>query len=126
MSEIITDKLTGKTSAGDVTITDGSATMQLQQGLAKSWVAGANDSSQSITGDTFNVSGFTDTALGTCVITITNLMNSVTYPVQNTATANYDYHGTAISTSTYSLRTVGYTGNSADGAKNGLVHGDLA
>ena len=39
MSEIITDKLTGKTSAGDVTITSegGSATMQLQQGVAKVW-----------------------------------------------------------------------------------------
>ena len=126
MSTVITDNLTGKTAAGDVTITAGSATMQLQQGLAKSWVAGANDSSQSITGDTFNTSSFADTGLGTCVITITNLMNNTTYPVQNTATNNYDYHGVAVTTSTYSLRTVTYTGNSGDGAKNGLVHGDLA
>ena len=37
MSTVITDNLTGKTSAGDVTITSegGSATMQLQQGVAK-------------------------------------------------------------------------------------------
>ena len=37
MSEIITNKLTGKTAAGDVDITSegGAVTMQLQQGLAK-------------------------------------------------------------------------------------------
>ena len=37
MSEIITNKLTGKTAAGDVTITSegGSATMQLQQGCGE-------------------------------------------------------------------------------------------
>ena len=37
MSTVITDKLTGKTSAGDVTITSegGAVTMQLQQGVAK-------------------------------------------------------------------------------------------
>ena len=39
MSTVITDNLTGKTAAGNVTITSegGSATMQLQQGLAKAW-----------------------------------------------------------------------------------------
>ena len=39
MSTVITDNLTGKTSAGNVTITSegGSATMQLQQGVAKAW-----------------------------------------------------------------------------------------
>ena len=37
MSEIKVDTLTGKTSAGDITVTSegGAATMQLQQGLAK-------------------------------------------------------------------------------------------
>jgi hypothetical protein len=37
MSTILVDNLTGKTSAGDITVTSegGAATMQLQQGLAK-------------------------------------------------------------------------------------------
>ncbi len=37
MSTVIADNLTGKTSAGDITVTSegGAATMQLQQGLAK-------------------------------------------------------------------------------------------
>ena len=130
MSEIITDNLTGKTSAGDVTITSegGSATMQLQQGVAKAWVGHATDSSQSIVGDTFNVSGFTDVSTGFSRHSFTNNMNTGanTYPVQNTPASAYGYHGKGESTSQFQLRTVGYTGNSQDGARNGLIHGDLA
>lgn len=130
MSEVITDKLTGKTSAGDVDVTSegGAVTFQLQQGLAKAWLGHATDSSQSITGDTFNVSGFTDVAIGYSTHTLTNNMNTgaSTYPVQNTATAQYPYHGVADSSSVFRLRTVNDAGNSADGGKNAVVHGDLA
>lgn len=40
MSEIKVDTLTGKTSAGNITVTSegGAATQSLQQGLAKAWV----------------------------------------------------------------------------------------
>ena len=40
MSTILVDNLTGKTSAGDITVTSegGAATQSLQQGLAKVWV----------------------------------------------------------------------------------------
>jgi hypothetical protein len=40
MSTILVDNLTGKTSAGDITVTSegGAATQSLQQGLAKAWV----------------------------------------------------------------------------------------
>ena len=130
MSTVITDNLTGKTSAGDVTITSegGAVTMQLQQGLAKAWVGHATDSSQSIVGDTFNISGFTDVSTGFSRHSFTNNMNTGanTYPVQNTPTSNYGYHGRGESTSQFHLRTINASGNSADGAKNGLVHGDLA
>ena len=39
MSTILVDNLTGKTSAGDITVTSegGAATQSLQQGLAKAW-----------------------------------------------------------------------------------------
>ena len=39
MSTVIADNLTGKTAAGNVTVTSegGAATFQLQQGLAKVW-----------------------------------------------------------------------------------------
>ncbi len=58
MSEIITDKLTGKTSAGDVTITAGSTTMQLQQGVAKSFLN--FDQSDNGVDGSLNVSSVTD------------------------------------------------------------------
>ena len=40
MSTIVADNLTGKTTAGSVTVTSegGAATQSLQQGLAKVWV----------------------------------------------------------------------------------------
>ena len=124
------DDLRGNTSAGNITITSeaGSATMQLQQGLAKAWLGYAQDSSQSITGDTFNVSGFTDIGSGNSNHTFTNNMNTGanTYSVQNTAASNYPYHGQAIDSGTIKLRTVNSSGNSSDGAKNATVHGDLA
>ena len=130
MSEVITDKLTGKTSAGDVDVTSegGAVTFQLQQGLAKAWLGYAADSSQAISGDTFNVSGFTDVGSGNSNHTLTNNMNTgqSTYSVQNTAASAYPYHGQAVDSSTIKLRTVNSSGNSSDGAKNATVHGDLA
>jgi len=106
----------------------GAVTTSIQQGIAKAWVGHATDSSQSITGDTFNVSGFTDVATGYSTHTLTNNMNTgaSTYPVQCTPASQYGYHGKGDSSSVFQLRCVDSTGNSADGAKNGLVHGDLA
>lgn len=59
MSEVITDKLTGRATAGDVTITAGSATMQLQQGVVKA--RGECDASGTTRNtSSLNVSSFTD------------------------------------------------------------------
>lgn len=58
MSEIITDKLTGKTSAGDVTITDGSVTYKMQDGLAKCFLN--FDQSDNGVDGSLNVSSVTD------------------------------------------------------------------
>lgn len=130
MSTVKVNTLTGVSTAGSIAVTGegNSTTTNLQQGLAKAWLGHATDSSQSIAGDTFNVSGFTDVATGYSTHTLTNNMNTGanTYPVQNTAAGNYPYHGVADSSSVFRLRTVNDAGNSADGIKNGLVHGDLA
>ena len=79
MSTVITDNLTGKTAAGDVTITAGSATMQLQQGVAKAWAT--IDAYQATTGTTssFNISSTTDDGAGLWDNAFTNNMNSVPY-----------------------------------------------
>lgn len=130
MSTILVNTLTGTSTAGSIAVTGegNSTTTNLQQGLAKAWLGNALDSSQAITGDTFNVSGFTDVATGQSTHTLTNNMNTGadTYSVQNTATAQYPYHGKANSSSVIQLRTVNSSGNSSDGAKNATVHGDLA
>jgi len=77
MSEIITDKLTGKASAGDVTITSegGSATMQLQQGVAKFWCNYDQDGSNTLRG-ALNSTSFTDNGTGDATVSYTNNMSA--------------------------------------------------
>ena len=69
MSEIITNKLTGKTAAGNVTITDGSATMQLQAGVAKHFIVYNN--TQTIS-DSLNNTSITDIGTGNHKFAFTN------------------------------------------------------
>ena len=82
MSEIITDKLTGKTSAGDVDVTSegGAVTMQLQQGLAKAWVYGVGTGTIAIQ-DSFNIASISDSGTGEYGNNFTSSMNSASYPV---------------------------------------------
>ena len=89
MSEIITDKLTGKTSAGDVTITSegGSATMQLQQGLVKSWIQLDGTGTIAIQ-DSFNVSSITDVDTGRYKTNYNNSMSNTLYCVTS---GDYNY-----------------------------------
>ena len=92
MSEIITNKLTGKTAAGDVTITSegGSATMQLQQGVAKAWAT--VDAYQATTGTTssFNISSTTDDGTGLWDNAFVNNMDSTPYAVSQMGTGGGD------------------------------------
>ena len=71
MSEIITNKLTGKTAAGNVTITSegGSATMQLQAGVAKHFIV--YDETQTID-NSLNNSSITDIGTGNHKFAFTN------------------------------------------------------
>ena len=128
MSEIITDKLTGKTAAGDVDVTSegGAVTFQLQQGLIKSFVQGGNHSIASIQGDSFNVSGYVDFSTGNAQFTLTNAMNNADYPVISSSQSNYIYQGFAVSTTAYRASTVNSGGSFADGISNAVIAGDLA
>jgi hypothetical protein len=76
MSEIITDKLTGRATAGDVTITSegGAVTMQLQQGVAKIWVN--IDQTTNVIENSFNTASFTDNGTGNMTVTYTNSLSS--------------------------------------------------
>ena len=79
MSEIKVDTLTGKTSAGDITVTSegGAATQSLQQGLAKAW------SNHNMSGTTarasFNIASYTDNATGDHSMTVVSAFDSADY-----------------------------------------------
>jgi hypothetical protein len=75
MSEIKVDTLTGKTSAGDITVTDGAATFNMQSALNKMWVAydGINNSIFS----SLNVASVTDNTTGSYTYNFSNNFNAV-------------------------------------------------
>ena len=81
MSSILVDNLTGKTTAGSVTVTSegGAATMQMQQGLAKVWVN--YDCASTTPRDSFNVASLTDNGTGHFTTTFTNDMNNDDYSI---------------------------------------------
>ena len=83
MSNILVDNLTGKTTAGNVTVTSehGAATMQLQQGLCKAWCF--LDGYDAAIHDSFNVSHETDEGTGAHQVSFTSNMNNVTFAIAN-------------------------------------------
>jgi len=90
MSEIITDKLTGKTSAGDVTITSegGAVTMQLQQGVAKAWINFDGTGTIAIS-DSFLVSSISDGGTGIYTVTSSNAFSNANYATPSMTRNNY-------------------------------------
>ena len=79
MSSIKVDTLTGKTSAGDITVTSegGAATMQLQQGLVKAW--GHFEGSDATLDDSFGTTSLTDNSTGNFTANFSNNMSNVNY-----------------------------------------------
>ena len=116
MSTLLLNTLTGKTSAGsiDVTSEGTTKTINLQQGLCKSWVNQQNDASQSNTNDSFNVSSAADTATGHSTFTVTSAFSADTFASvasagQNSQTDRFaqnvtEADGTQPSTSTYQVK----------------------
>ena len=80
MSTILVDNLTGKTSAGSITVTSegGAATQSLQQGLAKAWHK-INGTGTISTYDSFNISSIDDDGTGLYGYNFTNSMNNTNY-----------------------------------------------
>jgi len=127
------DALQGITAAGDITITSegGSATMQLQQGLAKAWV-GFN--ATTTVEDSFNVSSLSDTSSGRTTINFSNNLNNSGYAPQYSANGGTDEDlggegpRCAVHTrTTSSFKTTMFSGAYRDNKHNGAcVNGDLA
>lgn len=129
MSEILVDNLTGKTSAGSVTVTSegGAATQSLQQGLAKVW--GLYDQIANTTDSSFNVSSITDSSAGTHTVAFSNNLSArgcVTGLVTRRSYYNLNT-ADAITTSDVDLRTDDSSDAARDREENCFaVHGDLA
>jgi len=82
MSEIKVDTLTGKTTANDITVTVGAtATMSLEQGLAKCWMHLTGTGTIAVN-DSLNVTSCTDGGTGRYKPQYTNSFNSVNYTPQ--------------------------------------------
>ena len=78
INEVKTDKITGKTTAGSITIQgEGTNTTNLQQGIAKSWCKWQSTSGTASVTDSFNHSSIVDNGTGDQTITITTAMASV-------------------------------------------------
>ena len=80
MSSILVDNLTGKTTAGNVTVTSegGAATMHMQQGLAKAWAFTDGTGTASVS-DSLNIGGFTDNGTGDYTFSFSSAMGNATY-----------------------------------------------
>jgi len=128
------DDLRGNTSAGDITITSegGSATMQLQQGVAKAW--GYLDGTGTIAlNDSFNMSSASDEGTAEYGFNFTSNMNNINYCW--TAIAGTQAGGSAQMVSPHDPNTTSqvtmenwiWNGTKADRDTNNVtVHGDLA
>jgi len=129
MSTIIADNLTGKTAAGNVTVTSegGAATMQLQQGLAKCWHDANN---AAVLEDSLNISSSVDNGTGNYQFNINNNMSAANYAIPNTTSvaeiSEIDAGDQA--TNRYDIQVFGRQDSfsNADNITQAVVHGDLA
>ena len=82
MSTILVDNLTGKTSAGDITVTSegGAATQSLQQGLAKAWIDYKGTATNAVQ-DSLNIASVTDNGTGDYTIILSNSMSTAEYSI---------------------------------------------
>ena len=126
MSEIKTNKLTGVSTAGDVTVTEGSVTMKLQDGLA---VVGIYyDLTNNTNQQSWNVSSVTDHGTGNQQIFYTNNVsgNAISvYMASNGTHGDGEIFGSGSNSHYQRIRDTG--GTLLDSTQTySSVHGDLA
>ena len=127
MSTVITDNLTGKTSAGDVTITDGSVTFKLQDGVAKAWARFDLTGTQSID-DSLSVSSIVDVAVGKTTLNFTNTFSTQYFSMGGASMGgNVLGYQDSTSTTTTSVDILTWFSSYSDNENQGVIFmGDLA
>jgi hypothetical protein len=126
------DIVRGKTTAGSITVQgEGTATTNMQQGLAKSWLQ-FNQTTPAVT-DSFNISTVTDTSAGDYIPNFSSAMSGLTYAVPsaggmlNTNASGRISETNPTNTSSYQVTTTNSAGSKADYTGNSCsTFGDLA
>lgn len=139
-SQLNVDTIKGKTTEGSISIQgEGSATTNLQQGLAKLW-ANVDMYTSTVINDSFNASSVTDVAQGAHSIAITNSFSNAFYSLVGTSgqtgDGSSDYRtnvtvddlNTTKTTSVFGLRVfaAGINSHEDTNENNSMVMGDLA
>ena len=128
MSEIKVDTLTGKTSAGDITVTSegGAATMQLQQGLVKSFGEYSADGTTVL--ESFNVSSLTDHSTGQQFSNYGNNMVSASYAIISAlqSVGNLEHFSESYTSSQGRHYSYDDAGSFVDNSQMQITSGDLA
>ena len=113
-------------NAGNITVkSEGTATTNLQKGLAKAWFSQMDQSGQAVDGDTLNFSSYSDPGTGRSEVTVTNIMAATDCCVIGSS-QTYDYGHYQVSTSVFRYAAVNSSGTYTDGTAHGLVFGVLA
>ena len=132
-----TDKLTGITTAGSISVVGegNSTTTNLQQGLAKAWID-FNGTGTVAIADSFNITSITDNTTGDYSVTIANDMGNANYVhAGNSGGANstsvgavYAFdQGTTRTTTLFRVYLLNASANPVDTPTiNIIVSGDLA
>ncbi len=132
------NQLRGIDTAGSITVqSEGTATTNLQQGLAKYWIDYNKNSNNNVE-DSLNSSSITDNGVGDTTLTFTNNMSSNAFSAIvdncNNTVGNSNIYVHSVKTNhkntTNFTSFLGYdpgtvTGVDAD-SQSGLAHGDLA
>lgn len=123
------DELRGIASAGDITVTVGaSATMSLEQGLAKAWFHYNQKAGSEAVRDSFNISSVSDDSTGVYSNTFTNNMNNAFYAVTSGVRGNRNQFNTDTGTTTGRSYRTADAGNAVIDADSNCwtTTGDLA
>ena len=123
------DDLRGNTAAGNITITSegGSATMQLQQGVAKVWSTQSADGTSTL--DSFNVTSIADTATGKQTINFANDFANANYCTNLSNTGGTTRFLGATTTATGSILVFGFAADDSGFSDTQIatqIKGDLA
>ena len=132
--KIKTNVFEGQTTAGSITVQgEGTATTNLQQGLAKGWV---NFNSSTVARDSFNISTLDDDGTGDYTAHFTTAFSnddfSVTSGGANGSASATAYHLSTFDHSTSSVEMESFAVSASSVAKadrsqnNMMAHGDLA